>query len=95
MQNVSVKYFFIGMAFASFMWAFAVFTFNFESKTPNYEGLDPRYEIYATAITENVRLYDSENNRTLLWTPGNPKVIVTDVSEISNGKWQVVLEKVY
>ena len=95
MQNLQVKDFIFGVVFASFLWALLVFAFNFESRTPNYSGLDPRFEIYEATVTENQRLLDTETRQTLLWTPGNPKVKVLEVKEISSGRWQIVVEKIY
>lgn len=95
MQKVPIKPFLIGFVFASFLCALLVFAFNFESRTPNYAGLDARYDVYEAAVTENQSLYDSETNQRLLWTPGNPKVKVAEVKEISPGRWQIIVEKIY
>lgn len=85
----------LGVLFASFLWGMLAFAFNFESKIPHQESWDARFEIYETAVTENCRLFDSTANRTILWSPGNPKTNVTEVKEIEPGKWQVILEKIY
>ena len=95
MQDVPIKPFLIGITFASFLFSLAIVAFNFETKVPNYAGLEPRYELYEASITENQLLYDSEQRRKLLWTPGNPKVKVADVKQLSEDRWQIVLEKVY
>ncbi len=95
MQDVPIKPFIVGVIFSSFLWALAIFAFNFETKMPNYQGLDQRYELYEASVTENQTLYDSESGRTLVWIPGNPKNKVVEVKQISDGKWHVVIEKVY
>jgi hypothetical protein len=95
MQNMSIKSFAGGMFFASFLWALLWFALNFEYSVPSPTSLAPRFTLTSNPVTENRRLSDSVDNRTLLWTPGNPPVRVVEVSEIDQGKWQVVLERVY
>lgn len=94
MQDVPMKPFVIGIIFASVFWGLIFFVLIRDTKRPNYEGLEPRYEIYAASVTEHERLFDTRTNRTVLWTPGNPKVKVVGISEISDGRWLVELEKI-
>lgn len=92
---MSIKDFLFGVIFASFIWGMLIFALSFESRIPNQSGWDARFEMYETAVTENRRLFDSVAERTILWSPGNPKTNVTEIKEIAPGKWQVVLEKIY
>ncbi len=84
--------FLIGFLFASFLWGVGVFGVNFGTRLPNYEGLENRYETYGYAVTQYESLYDAETKRTLLWTPGNPRVKVTGVSQLTEDTWQVTVQ---
>ena len=94
MQDVPMRPFLIGFAFASFLSALLMFAVNFSSRLPNYEELEGRYEVYEYSVTETRALYDVESKRTLLWTPGNPRVKVTDVRQVSDDSWQVTVQAV-
>ncbi len=95
MQNVPVKPFIFGIIFSSIFWGLLAFAFNFETKIPQSREWESRFEVYETAVTENRRLFDRETGRTILWSPGNPKTNVIDIKELSPGRWQATLEKVY
>lgn len=95
MQDVPVKPFMIGAVFASGLWGLLIFALNFESKTQSQSTLDPRFEVHEASVTENQRLWDTQEKRTILWTPGNPKNLVTEIREVEPGVWEVRLKKIY
>lgn len=90
-----MKSFIVGVVIASFLWGLLLFLLDSEYSVPAPAGCDSRFSLFSNPITENLRLSDTLENRTLLWTPGNPPVRVVEVKEIETGKWSVVLEKVY
>lgn len=90
-----MKSFIVGVVCASFFWALLLFLLDLEYRIPTPVGWDSRFSLSSNPISENRRLSDAVENRTLLWTPGNPPVRVVEVKEIETGKWSVVLEKAY
>ena len=95
MYQLSIGSFAGGFLFGCFLAGLLVFAFNFESKVSMQSDWDARYEVFESAVTENRRLVDRSSDRTILWAPGNPKNIVTEVKEIAPNRWQVTIEKVY
>lgn len=91
---MSVRSFLVGVVAASIVWLLAFTSFNLYTVVPNSK-LEPRYEVAEAAVTENQKIFDKQSQRIILWTPGNPKNLVTDVREISDGNWNVTIEKIY
>ncbi len=95
MQYMSIANFVGGILFASLFWGLLIFAFNSETEIPHDPAWEERFAVFEAAVTENRRVFDKKSQRTLLWTPGNPKTNAVAIQEIGRGKWQVTLEDIY
>lgn len=83
----------VGAVIASILFIIFGFFILIEFENPKPKEFDDSLIIKINPVTENLKIYDTEANTTIFWTPGNPVVLPVKVKKIAPNRWVAEFEQ--